>query len=615
MRLLKIGNGLYYGFHGSQAPPIPRGARSHRRRGPLRKKVVDSEMCAFDLLATIADKILLEESPTTDSSEGMYQEGNTLGIVMENKQLDDHKHQSIDFHDQCNVEIGLGVLEIPNHQGGFSSRTASAITNSDCTGKTAFDEKRQLNDGSSHAGSPMKKLEGCSSGYTVFDVPLFENHAGIGSDTCSSEDPEFLNRNLSRSDNYVYDTDVKVQLHGNHYTSGFPSQCRNNVKVVSKDDDDNSSECTKRSTMKNIGDKRFRQLVPARSSRVHGIAKGRDCSDSGVEMNSKYQNIKRGLKCQRSQRMYPFKKRKLLYSSPSTSDDTNLCDYEAIYEPLENATATSHLSEATGKSTLFTPKESHMKLRIKSFRVPELFIELPETATVGSLKKTVMDAIKTLLGGGLHIGVLVQGRKIKDDNTTLLQSGISQENKVESLGFTLEPNSICSKEPLSSSYAGLSTGKVIVDSKALVAKHESNAQALTLFSPPPVHKSKRSESGQRRIRRPFSVSEVEALVQAVEELGTGRWRDVKMRAFDNINHRTYVDLKDKWKTLVHTARISPQQRRGEPVPQDLLDRVLAAHSYWSHHHAKQQPDTCLLLKNMIHDLCLGRLEMDVMVVN
>lgn len=58
-------------------------------------------------------------------------------------------------------------------------------------------------------------------------------------------------------------------------------------------------------------------------------------------------------------------------------------------------------------------------------------------------------------------------------------------------------------------------------------------------------------------------------------------------------------IQDKWKTLVHTARISPQQRRGEPVPQDLLDRVLAAHSYWSQQQAKQQlkqpSDACLLL--------------------
>lgn len=40
----------------------------------------------------------------------------------------------------------------------------------------------------------------------------------------------------------------------------------------------------------------------------------------------------------------------------------------------------------------------------------------------------------------------------------------------------------------------------------------------------PMHrKSKRSEVAQRRIRRPFSVAEVEALVQAVEKLGTGRY--------------------------------------------------------------------------------------------
>jgi len=47
-------------------------------------------------------------------------------------------------------------------------------------------------------------------------------------------------------------------------------------------------------------------------------------------------------------------------------------------------------------------------------------------------------------------------------------------------------------------------------------------------------------------------------------------------------------LQDKWKTLVHTARISPQQRRGEPVPQELLNRVLSAHAYWSQQQCKHQ---------------------------
>jgi protein TIF31 len=98
------------------------------------------------------------------------------------------------------------------------------------------------------------------------------------------------------------------------------------------------------------------------------------------------------------------------------------------------------------------------------------------------------------------------------------------------------------------------------------------------------------DNGKRRVRRPFSVSEVEALVYAVEKLGTGRWRDVKLRAFEHAKHRTYVDLKDKWKTLVHTARIAPHQRRGEPVPQELLERVTRAHSFWTAHAAKQQAE-------------------------
>lgn len=121
-------------------------------------------------------------------------------------------------------------------------------------------------------------------------------------------------------------------------------------------------------------------------------------------------------------------------------------------------------------------------------------------------------------------------------------------------------------------------------SQAIVPVASPSSEALAIV---PVCKSKRPVIGQRRIRRPFSLPEVEALVEAVEQLGTGRWRDVKMLAFDNTDHRTYVDLKDKWKTLVHTASISPQQRRGEPVPQGLLDRVLAAQAYWSQQQQQQ----------------------------
>ncbi|GMH25836.1 hypothetical protein Nepgr_027679 [Nepenthes gracilis] len=55
-------------------------------------------------------------------------------------------------------------------------------------------------------------------------------------------------------------------------------------------------------------------------------------------------------------------------------------------------------------------------------KVPELFIEVPESTTVGSLKRTVLDAMTALLRGGLGVGVLFHGKRIQDDEITSLQS-------------------------------------------------------------------------------------------------------------------------------------------------------------------------------------------------
>ncbi|XP_022008813.1 probable peroxidase 26 [Helianthus annuus] len=57
-----------------------------------------------------------------------------------------------------------------------------------------------------------------------------------------------------------------------------------------------------------------------------------------------------------------------------------------------------------------------------------------------------------------------------------------------------------------------------LDSKELLTVPDSNAGELAVV---PMRKPKGAEVAQRRIRRPFSVSEVEALVKGVEKLGTG----------------------------------------------------------------------------------------------
>ena len=65
-----------------------------------------------------------------------------------------------------------------------------------------------------------------------------------------------------------------------------------------------------------------------------------------------------------------------------------------------------------------------------------------------------------------------------------------------------------------------SSNRTNPESKSLVAIPTISMEALAVV---PLHKkSGHHEYVQRRIRRPFSVPEVEALVRAVEKLGTGR---------------------------------------------------------------------------------------------
>ncbi|KAL2649668.1 hypothetical protein R1flu_017796 [Riccia fluitans] len=479
----------------------------------------------------------------------------------------------------------------------------------------------------------------------------------------------------------------------------------------------------------------------ARSKRKHSDMETATDSDEGQENKVYYRGL--SYTRQRTSRGLPAKRKRADGAAPDTPElHENTIDVmelglecpegepPAAAAKLRSAKAASVASSPTAKSSAKFPKKSnepHVKLTIRSFTVPELYVDLPESATVSSLKRAVMDAAMNLLGGGLRVRVLLQGKKVPDEGATLAQVGISRNVKPDSLGFMLEPNllptsptSTC-EDPLlvlsraagqpSPRYQGYGvsdmqhvgevgnkchartrsnkiTGETVDGEKysAPVSDHnETKRLGMTFQAPsqednmkgslgnkskaglndrtsPSAHSTRVAAAGalaairaqsdasrrsfknesepsalfsntqagenmvpgsgaiilhpgtngveatqglalvplrqkghsmdvsKRRVRRPFSVSEVEALVHAVEKLGTGRWRDVKLRAFDQAKHRTYVDLKDKWKTLVHTARIAPHQRRGEPVPQELLERVTLAHTYWTAQAAKQQAE-------------------------
>ncbi|XP_021813770.1 telomere repeat-binding protein 4-like [Prunus avium] len=665
---------LDFGFDGFQVPSIPRAPRSARRRGPHKKSVDNGQICAFELLASLAGKLLQESESSSASSNAS--EGNSkpaFGKDVKQERQDEHKPLKEESVDQGSSEESVSLeltsqnidrkfilKEFPHAESDTVLEHTSVITNSDSSAKAGGHMKSVICSSRPIFQSYSSKVEGGSQGIGESCYGNVANGVEVQKDSERLETGTLTRANPFSSKNPTElhakypamlngDNNVKLSLFRDPIPNASFSRHRNDIELGSRDDDENISRCNKPSNKvkvfrpsPRIGDRRIRKLLTSKYWKV--APKLRDCEhyryDGGIKPI--YHKRKTLYSRERSQRDTLYKKRKLVdRSSVVTSDGgfsgesvSNSPDNGDKSGPAENGVSASVIGHQASSHS----KESHVKFRIKSFRVPELFIEVPETETVGSLKRTVMEAVNSILRGGLSVGVLVHGKKVRDDNRTLLQTGISCKDNLDSLGFTLEPSlvqappSLCSGDPppslscetsvlltrspgtpvldsvmsdalseppplthsgslpesnheLVSSHIDILTNKTMLESQALVAIPEMSMEPLSVV--PVNQKTKRSELVQRRTRRPFSVSEVEALVQAVEELGTGRWRDVKLRAFENADHRTYVDLKDKWKTLVHTAKISPQQRRGEPVPQELLDRVLAAHSYWCQHQAKQ----------------------------
>ncbi|KAL9230139.1 hypothetical protein vseg_005527 [Gypsophila vaccaria] len=600
---------LNNGVIGYRSSAVPRAPRSMRKRSLREKKVEGAQLCAFELLATVAGK-LLEESECSSSSSSV----------------------AVGF-DKCDIGkdgVKEPVTVVHDDQGSSEGSVhVSPLASSACSEKVHSDS--ELASQKNHA--EFVKL----SSKIMRDFPL----SGEFDDTILGN---VVNTKLGVIEGALRDNKPPVP-NGSEEIVELPL-CRDSVSpnhsFLKHVNDVKIDEILFRCSQPNIarktsrpptrgGDRRFRKLLTSKYWKT--APKLEDCENTNAGRAVKH-NKRPCYEIDRSRCDTPIKKRKLFDRSSVVTNDGGISCESVSNSPEKSRDDSDNTIAGNEKlSSAFTSQNScnsgnaHVRLSIKSFRVPELFVEVPEDTTVDSLKRTVLEAVTSILGGGLRVGVILHGKKIRDDNRTLLQAGISQNDDMD-VGFMLEPNSptqpsaaLCLKEPsatlLSDSpkFANRSQLNLqkdiflidsadkpdVTDSKSptqssrdlvpsatveLPEKNAADSNALALAVLPVDQRPKRSELGQRRTRRPFSVSEVEALVHAVEKLGTGRWRDIKICSFDNAVHRTYVDLKDKWKTLVHTASIAPQQRRGEPVPQVLLDRVLAAQAYWSEHQPK-----------------------------
>ncbi|OMO59033.1 hypothetical protein CCACVL1_25149 [Corchorus capsularis] len=654
---------LDYGFKTFNVPDVPRAPRSTRRRAVSKRTDDENQTSAFELLASLAGKLLQESesSASSNASEGSDHVSVGKDVVKQEIQYD-NKPLKTECVEQGSCEGSVvaseSTTEMHVENDAILERT-SIKTQPACSEQISGDLKPVV-----CKGNVAGNVDGCSPNLEELcdgksengikqerEVKCLENGPLNIANTCSSKDPMELSMAFAQP--ISSDTDVKLPSRRDSVPNASFSRHRNGFKLDSRDDDEKFSRFNKLSnrfkTSKpptRIGDRRIRKLLTSKYWKTAPKLKDFEhCrADGGIKRLYRKRKTYNYDRCQYDTL---YKRRKFFDRSSIVTSDGGISSESVSNSPekvMNGDKSSSSAMSHGGHQASHQSQDSHVKFSIKSFKIPELYIEVPETATVGSLKRTVMEAVTALLGGGLRVGVLLQGKKVRDDSRTLSQTGISCEDNLDALGFTLEPgpakapSPVCSEEPplllscdaaiqnlpsspvapavdtgvpeatpdptpltdsathvdsnyeLDSSQTDMLTDESLSDSRALVPVPvpvpPMNVEALAVV--PVNQKIRKSELAQRRTRRPFSVSEVEALVQAVEELGTGRWRDVKLRAFENADHRTYVDLKDKWKTLVHTAKIAPQQRRGEPVPQELLDRVLAAHAYWSQHQAKQQ---------------------------
>ncbi|KAH1030562.1 hypothetical protein J1N35_042736 [Gossypium stocksii] len=662
---------LDYGFNAFSVSNVPRAPRSIRKRDRTKRVVEDSRICAFELLASLAGKLLEEggSSASSDASAGHDHVSVGKDVKLETRYDDKPLKTECVEHISCDASVVTSDWNTENSDSSKEPKHSedNAILEPTLT-KAPPVCSEQINEYLKYTiqkcnvgyGSFPGNLDGCSPNSGELCDGISENGVKREVETNNYPTMDPLEVSMTFPAPINSDRDVKLPSRSDSVLNASFSRHRNDIKLGSRDDDDKFSRFNKLSNRFKVSrpatcieDRRIRKLLTSKYWKA--APKLKDFEDSQADGGIKALHRKRKTYYDKCQYDTLYKRRKFFDRSSIVTSDGRIGSEnvsnspEKVTNENENkcpSVAMSHgaceiASLLTGHQASHKSDGSHVKLSIKSFRIPELYIEVPETATVGSLKRTVMEAVTALLGGRIRVGVLLQGKKVRDDSRTLLQTGISSKDDLDALGFTLEPGPviapppICSKEPplklpcgsapqiLTSSLVvtpALDTGipdatpdpplltnsaksvdsyyehvssqtdmltdQNLSESRALVPVPAMNVEALAVV--PVNQKIRKSELAQRRTRRPFSVSEVEALVQAVEELGTGRWRDVKLRAFENADHRTYVDLKDKWKTLVHTAKISPQQRRGEPVPQELLDRVMAAHAYWSQHQTKQQ---------------------------
>jgi len=271
-------------------------------------------MCAFDLLAIVAGKLLLDKESAPSSSDTSADEDQhaVINSALKNEWQDEEKSLKVEACDQGSADKNIYVSDLSHvHRQGCSSKEslvtendlnlglASALAKPDCAERSNA-EKFGNGQSKSEIGTFASKVEGGPSEYIEFgDCKLEaetkravkdEPHKSgmVQSSTvaniCSLEDPVVLDAKPPAL--VSSDSSAKVPPCGNP-NSSYPTN-QDDVNVVSRDDDENSSGCTHPITTKKffrpaprIGDRRIRKILASKYWKVAPRLKDATVSNSG----------------------------------------------------------------------------------------------------------------------------------------------------------------------------------------------------------------------------------------------------------------------------------------------------------------------------------------------
>lgn len=264
-------------------------------------------MCAFDLLATIAGKLLLntESSPGSSNTSSEKEQ-----CTNDNQDCEDGKKVlKMEPYDQGSIDRTSLVSEIvpQGHDENISSKESllpqnddhsgvtPMITTSNCSERLGSDK---LVNGKikSEMGCFVSKIEVGSSGDCKLDgeVKTLVNDTGKvltgnDADLCSSEDPVVWDGEAPAL--VSSDSSTKVPFCGDHIPQKSRPVSRDDIKVVSRDDDENSSGCTHPNIstkyfkrVPRIGDRRIRKILASKYWKDSPKLRGETLSNPGKWM-------------------------------------------------------------------------------------------------------------------------------------------------------------------------------------------------------------------------------------------------------------------------------------------------------------------------------------------